>query len=361
MQTIIKKEYDILLKKLAQSYGRVFVITGRSSFKAMAASKKIIEHFKNNFTIFYSDIESNPSLECIQRAAKAAKEFSPQLIVAIGGGSVLDIAKSITYMHKSNREEIALLAIPTTSGTGSESTQFATYYQGKEKKSFDNEWLLPDYVILSAEFTENLPLEIIAQTGADAMCQAIESFWNVNSTTESKELAKQALVKIKHNITEAATTRSNKARQEMLEAANLSGKAINITRTTAAHSVSYPITSYFGVPHGQAVSVTLPYFLEFNYDVTDETCLDSRGSEYVKKTIMELCEIFEVDNVTDFKKSLISLFESIGLETSLIKLINIKDNEIDVIVKNGFNPSRMRNNPRSICAEQLYELLKLIN
>ena len=331
----------------------ILLVTGRKSFDAMPVSAQIIGKLSSYNLIRYSDIESNPSVQSINNFKKVIDASKPELIVAIGGGSVLDTAKIGRYLHSG---QVKLLVIPTTAGTGSESTQFATYYDGKTKKSQDDVSLLPEYVILSEVFTETLPRVVRAETGADAFCQAVESFWNINSTEISRQYAREAMLDLWQNLPEVVRTNNIDARKKVLIASRKAGMAINITRTTAAHSVSYPITSYFNVNHGQAVSVTLPYFFEFNLGIDSVSCADMRGHRFVNGVLYEIAEILGCDSVDDVKDDMLSFFAGIGLKVKLSNLIpSVSD--IDTIVKNGFTPSRVKNNPRVISENDLIEIL----
>ena len=122
----------------------------------------------------------------------------------------------------------------------------------------------------------------------------------------------------------------------MAEAAHLAGKAINITKTTAAHAVSYPITSFFNIPHGYAVGLTLPSFLVYNSNVTERDVLDQRGTDYVRQTISEIVGFLGQSNVTDAKQTLDDLMQEIGLKTRLSSLGIKSEKDIELIIENGF-------------------------
>jgi len=149
------------------------------------------------------------------------------------------------------------------------------------------------------------------------------------------------------------------SREKMLIASNLAGKAINIAKTTAAHSVSYPITSYFNVPHGHAVALTLPYFIEFNNDVSLENLQDNRGIEFIKDRMSELFTILKVNTANKAKDKIINIMKKINLETRLSKL-GINGNNIDIIIENGFNLQRIKNNPKLFREKDLRILLEKI-
>lgn len=365
---------------------KIFLVTSKSSYEKSGA-KEAIDPILNGYHIthFY-DFETNPKLSDVEKGIKFFKENNCDFVIAVGGGSVIDIAKSINlFASNSSAIEIAksnnlfpqnksistgelqrekliekkgntLVVIPTTSGSGSEATTFAVIYSEKIKASVDHPFLFPDYAIIDPQFTFSLPSYITACTGMDALSQGIESYWCVNSTKESKKYAKEAIQLAINNLSIATNKPSKESREAMAKAANLAGKAINITRTTAPHAISYPITAYFNVPHGHAVGLTLPQVLIYNSQVTEEELLDKRGTEYVKKTIKEIVNLLGTNNVEDASNKIKDLMIEIGLKRKLSEL-GIKDEDVEIIVKRGFNPNRVNNNPRKLTEEALREFL----
>tara|TARA_Y100000034_G_C6895513_1_gene412767 strand:+ start:124 stop:1248 length:1125 start_codon:yes stop_codon:yes gene_type:complete len=348
----------------------IFLVTGKESYNSKIKPKleKILDNY--NF-IQFNEFSKNNKIEDIERGISKYNKKNYDLIVAIGGGSVIDIAKSINilsyqkynpkqYLLKNKKlveKNKKLVAIPTTSGTGSEATQFATVYIGKTKYSLNNKKILPDYSIIDPELSTNLPPNITASTGMDALCQSIESYWSTKSTKKSKEYAKKAIKLSIESIEDAVNNPNKKNRIMMAKAANLAGKAINISQTTACHSISYPLTSYFGISHGHAVALTLGKMFEYNKKITVGDCIDKRGVNYVKKTMKELEEIID-SNKTN--KKIDKLLEDIKLEKSLSKL-GIKSNrDIEIVISHGFNPERVKNNPRKLTEEKLRKILKSI-
>ena len=150
-------------------------------------------------------------------------------------------------------------------------------------------------------------------------------------------------------------------REAMLRAANLGGKAINISKTTACHSISYPLTSHFGVSHGHACTLTLGEMFVNNSGITDPECLDKRGAAYVTRIMKELCVLFAVERADEVQQRIDSLMDEIGLDRSLADLNIITSEDHDIIVANGFNPERVKNNPRELTEEALRSILRRIS
>lgn len=162
---------------------------------------------------------------------------------------------------------------------------------------------MPEYAILDSQFVENNPKYLKACTAMDTFCHAIESYWAKKSTAISRSYAKEAMILCKNNIEKYVNSNDEVVANNMLKASNLAGKAINISRTTAAHALSYKITSEYGIPHGHAVSLTIVKLIEMN----------SKECQYAK----------DIYNIIGFKNSVEyfeNLFKNIGLETSLEEL-----------------------------------------
>ncbi|MEK6984239.1 MAG: phosphonoacetaldehyde reductase [Nanoarchaeota archaeon] len=349
----------------------IFLLTGKSSYEKSGAKKKLGSILHKYDIVHFNQFQENPKIENVVSGIKIFKQKKCDFVIAVGGGSSIDMAKSINVLSSNSGNPEAyikkekklvkkgriLVAIPTTAGSGSEATRFAVVYIGKTKHSLEHEFILPDYAIVDPQFTMSLPRNITATTGMDALSQAIESYWSVNSTSLSKKYAGKAIRLIIKNLPIAVNKHSKEIRGAMAKAANLAGKAINITRTTAPHSVSYPITSYFGVPHGHALGLTLPSILEYNSQVTKKDLLDKRGVTYVKKTINEIVVLLGAESVKETAKKITNLMTKIGLNKRLNELGIKTDKDIKLIIENGFNADRVKNNPRRLTEEALRVIL----
>lgn len=362
------------LKKILERHNpkSVFVVAGKKSYESCGAKAAIERILVNRRFEVFSDFSPNPKIEEVKNGLEIFRKGEFDFIISVGGGSSLDTGKCISVLCRSEHDpsetikgnmqpecpKIPLVAIPTTSGTGSESTQFAVVYFGKEKYSFDKPALLPDYAIIDPDFTTSLPKEITASTGMDALCQAIESYWAITSTEESRKFAKEAIVLIINSLENDVNNPDRKTREAMALASNLSGKAINMTRTTACHAVSYPITSYFGIPHGHAVGLTLPSMIIFNSTSDGSDLNEKRGLEYLERTMKELFSFLGTRNEKEAATRIENLMKNIGLETSLSRL---GINDIEIIIKNGFNAQRVGRNPRLLTENSLRRILEDIS
>lgn len=349
------------------NYKNIFLVTGKDSYEKSGAKSVLGSMLKDYDVIHFYDFGVNPQVKDIENGIKIYKKNNCDFVIAIGGGSVMDVAKSIKVSaangwraedYVKNEKTIEnkgnpLVAIPTTAGSGSEATHFAVAYIDKTKYSLAHEFALPDYAIIDAQFTMSLPKYQTACTGMDALGQAIESYWCINSTDESKKYSREAIKLIIENLADAANNPTKEAREAMAKAAHLAGEAINISKTTACHAIAYPITSYFNIPHGHAVAFTLAPMLLYNSKVTEEDLLDKRGIDYVKTTLNEIANLVGASGIEEASEKITGLMEEIGLKTKLSEIGVKTQEDIEIIVKNGFNPDRVKNIPKKLTEEAL--------
>lgn len=360
------------LKKVIKTISpkKVFLVTGKQSYTKSGSEEFIQEVLLNTDTVIFSDFSKNPKINDVLRGIELFKKHQCNLVIAIGGGSVIDMAKLINiFAHqqcnpfeiidnnkKITEKGIPFIAIPTTAGSGSEATHFAVLYVDNQKYSVAHKFMLPDYAIIHSDFTYNIPSYSAACSGVDALCQAIEAMWSINSTEESIAYSKEAIKLIKEHLSKAVHNNNQESRKAMSKASFLAGKAINIAKTTAPHALSYAFTSNYNIPHGHAVTLTLPSFIEFNYQLTDADCNDTRGVDFVKKNIEEICQIFDT-SPSNCKEVISAFILSLDIEIDIKKLIGDKFNPRIII--NSINFERLNNNPRSINVEKIKDFLTI--
>ncbi len=286
--------------------------------------------------LVYSGMTANPKLEEIHAAREALKDARYDCIVAFGGGSVIDFAKAFRHEH---HEPLPLIALPTTAGSGSQVTQFAVVYIRGEKTSLDAPSLLPDVAIVDSLFIESAPQYLKASCAMDAYCQAIESFWSTRATEESREYALEAIRLCRDCLVRAVTTTDAAANELMARAAHLAGKAINISRTTASHALSYKMTSAYGIPHGHAVALTIAQVFEANLG-------HIRGEDI----LLQAMGITRENVLSHFRQ----LMCSTGLE---YRFRELGITHVAEIVE-SVNEERMRNNPRTFSQAEIYKLFQ---
>jgi len=365
-QEILTEENIPLLKEKLEKINpkNILVVTGSASYESSGAKSLIEKIFINRDLIYFNDFKVNPDIIDIKKGISLLKNTEIHFIVAIGGGSVIDMAKLIkSYINcdlflddliKSNKifsdNKIPFLAIPTTAGSGSESTHFAALYINGLKYSVSHELMLPDFALLIPSLTYNTPHYLTACCGADALSQAIESYWSVNSTEESRNYAKEAFFLLWRFLPKAIMN-DIEARNKVLTASNISGKAINISFTTAPHAYSYGLTSFHSIPHGHAVSLTLPYFFDLNLKVSSDNCNDSRGPAFVKDKMNDLINFIDSDAENAPRK--LSRFFNLIFGYIHIQVINkiIFDDRIKLA--KIINIDRLQNNPVKISQKDI--------
>jgi alcohol dehydrogenase len=355
---------------------KILLVTGKKSFTSSGAASNLNAFLKNKDVAKFNDFEANPKLEDVYSGVELIRQEKPDLIIAIGGGSVIDMAKLINILAAQTEQDALnvindsslihnkgqpLVAIPTTSGTGTQATHFAVVYIDKVKYSLPHKYILPDYAVVDFSLSYGTPKEIAACSGMDALSQAVESYWSINATNESKKYSSEAIRTILPAISLAINNKDRRAIRSMSIAAHLAGKAINLTKTTAAHAISYPITTYFNVPHGHAVALTLGEFFLINSDIKYNSLIDKRGDKYNKSTMAELYEMFECADAQTCCDKWYDLMDQIGLERNLNTLGICNMADIKLIIKN-VNLERLYNNPVKVNDEILFRMFnKAIN
>ena len=354
---------------------RVVLFTGGASYERSGAAAAIEPMLVGMSVERVSGVEPNPTLEDVVDALEVLRRHKPQLVVAVGGGSVLDLAKAARGLGRetdpraavlagrpssSAREVLApLVAIPTTAGTGSEATHFAAVYVDGVKHSLGDASFRPEHVVLDSRLTSSMPPRTTAETGLDALSQAIESIWSTRSTDRSLPLARRALELAWANLEPAVRSPSLDLRTAMCTAAHLSGLAIDTSRTTAAHALSYVLTTRHGLAHGHAVALMLGPLLEYNSAVSEADCNDRRGSAFVRARIVEILRALGAADGAAGRRLLTGLLERLDLETTLSAVGASSASSRRVLV-DGVDADRMGNNPRALDRSQLAAIVESI-
>lgn len=323
--------------------------------------------------VIFSEFTPNPHYEEVCKGIDLFQITKCDTLLAVGGGSAIDVAKCIklAVLAKEGNEAIIpplvntrvecdgrklpFIAIPTTAGTGSESTHNAVMYYEGAKQTVTNDGILPDYAILEPKVLKTLPLYQKKCTMMDALCQGIESWWSVNSTDESYEYSRKAIELIMANWRKYIFDNDDEAATNIMLGANYGGRAINITATTAAHAMSYKITSLYHLPHGHAVAVCLPHIWRYMIGHLDK-CIDNRGIHYLEKTFNDIAHAMGCEIPYDS----ILLFEHM-LEDMEMTYPMSEDLTFDIsLLTSSVNAIRLRNNPIELDMATIYSLYETI-
>ena len=274
-------------------------------------------------TVAFTDFEPCPEVSSVMKGVEILNKESCDFIVAVGGGSAMDVAKAIKHYSK---REIKILAVPTTAGTGAEVTRFAVLYNKGDKDSVRSRDIIPEYQVFDYTTLETLPYEQRVVTGFDAFSHSIEAFWSVNATDESREYSRQSLELFSEYFD--AFLKDDKASYEpMMKCSELAGRAINIAQTTAPHAMSYKLHKLKGFYHGQAVVLCLAYIWQYMLENCD--------------TVELQLLLAETEIISSFTpEMLIERLNSLGLCNDL----TMTKSQLDETV-NGVNIERMGNHP----------------
>ena len=338
----------------------ILLVTGRSNMKKYGYMDQVDKMLYNWSVYHFDGVPPDPTPEAIQQAVKFAGPKKIELVIAMGGGSALDVGKILATLLKNEgslsehleakrnieNPSVPLIAIPTTAGTASEVTCGATIWDKEKKKKYSltHQWMFPDFALVDPMLSVNMPPRLTALTGMDALTHAIEAAWSRNAQPISDVFALRSIKLNRQNLKHAYDHPENlEARTNMSLASLLAGLAFNNTKTAACHSLSYPMTLNFGVPHGLAVSITIKEVIKYNYRV-------------LPKKVMQIVEEFGCSSVEEFSESLSEMMVSLGLPIRLRDL-GLKEKDIELLLNEGIHPDRMGNNPANLSENDIRTIL----
>ena len=326
----------------------------------------LLDPLKDHGTAYeiFSDLRPEPSYEDVEKIRRQAENSEGDLIVAFGGGSVMDAAKLVSILKGSDysvkdllanpslgRKQMKSVAIPTTCGTGSEATCNAIVAVPEEevKKGIVNTAMIPDYVILDAQVIKKLPKSIVAATGVDALAHVVECYTSKKATPLSNTYALAGAKLIFGNIREAYCNPDNmEAKSNMMLGAFYGGVAITGSGTTAVHALSYPLGGKYHIPHGVSNAILFAHVMKMN----KEACT------------LQLAEICDAINPSKFVESMdakadyvISQIEDIVKLTEIptdLYRFGVKKEDLDFLVDSGSKQTRLLvNNRKELTLEDI--------
>jgi len=351
---------------------KVLVVLGRSAMRKSGILDLLTHLLKENqieYTI-YENIPSDPTVETVDKGTSLARKENCNLVIALGGGSVLDTGKAISAMvtnegsvadyqeikgkgKKFQHKTIPFIAIPTTSGSGSEATINAviTNTELGLKKSIRNPWLLPEVALVDPKLTLSLPPHITAICGGDALTQCIEAYLGKKSQVITDALALHAIELIGRSLVRAVKEGNNlEARKDMAMAALLSGLCLSNSGLGAAHALSHPLGVHYKIPHGLSCALLLPYVMEFNLPVATKKI--AKIAQALGENISSLSETEAAQRAVEKIKEIFSQAE---IKENLSEW-GIKEKDFSQIIK-GAKGGSLNNNPRKTSEADLIELL----
>lgn len=358
------------LNEILKDSGKVFLVCG-DSYRSLVI-KEEIEKADVSY-VYFDGYTPNPLYEQVCKGIELFQRTQCDTIMAVGGGSAIDVAKCIklAVLAKEGKSvlipplvnirvvcegsKLPFVAIPTTAGSGSESTHNAVMYYKGAKQTITNDGVLPDYVVLEPSVLKTLPLYQKKCTMMDALCQGIESWWSINSTDESKVYSKKCVELVVANWRKYIFDNNDEAAEQIMLAANYSGRAINITATTAAHAMSYKITSLYKLPHGHAVAVCLPEVWKYMIEHI-ENCVDKRGKEYLENVFKGIVQAMGVQTPTEAITNFRCMMRQMELANPISERL-----QLDIsLLATSVNSIRLKNNPVKLDDNAIFILYKMI-
>ena len=367
LSIFLKKE----LKKLNQIENKrikkILIVAGRTSFSKSGAQKLLEKSLKNKEIRFYFKKNYLPIIKELNLIIKNRNGFKPDLIIAVGGGSVIDLAKISNLvwvdnqlqknvqknnLNKIKKKYCKLIVLPTTAGSGAETTSGAVIYIKGIKYSIDSSHVKPDVYVLYPNLHKNIDRKNRASSGLDAISQALESLISMKSNKKSVFFAKKSLKLSFKYFLKSLKKPTDFNLFQMSLAANYAGRAIDISKTTAPHAISYYFTEKHNVSHGHAVFLTLIKFFEYNF-----LNLNKSNSDFnLASRFNIMIKLSNSKNFFEFLVFLKRIKKETKLEFNFSRLgINLQKN-IHKILKE-VNPARLANNPVNLDLNTVKKIL----
>jgi len=304
----------------------------------------------------FHDIQPNPTVTSVDACAEEIRKAGADFVVALGGGSAMDVAKAAAVLAQTDdsvvkyhgtgvtlpESGLPIIALPTTAGTGSEVTPVSvlTNEEKGKKAPMLSPAFYPIVAIIDPELTYTVPRKVVAQTGLDVLCHAVEAYMSIGHQPICDALAIQATRLVFAYVSKAAVG-DKEAQDQMALASLLAGLAFGQPKTGAPHACSFVLTTRYGIPHGEACALTLDYFLE----------IAALGEPVRLQDFAQQVGFHSVEALAD---EIRLLKKSLGLLTDL-KTFQLTDEDIQTLVKESQRPN-MLNSPVRITEDMLFTL-----
>jgi alcohol dehydrogenase class IV len=355
------------VRGLRTSLRSLFIVSDAGVQRAGLLDDALVDLRRNSVAItLFTEVEADPSADTVEAAVHAAREANADAVVGLGGGSPMDVAKLVALLAGGNEAldtvygvnlakgpRLPLVLVPTTSGTGSESTPVAIVTTGEgQKKGVVSPLLIPDCAVLDAKLTLGLPRHATAATGIDAMVHAIEAYTSRRLKNPLSDcLARDALRLLSTNIERACEAGGDlAAREAMLLGASLAGLAFANAPVAAVHALAYPVGARFHVPHGLSNSLVLPAVMRFNLP---EAVVPYSELASIVLPRATGSDAFRAQRLIDW---LTALPDSLGLPTHLAE-VGIAASDLQSLASDAMQQSRLLvNNPREVSYQDALDL-----
>lgn len=343
-------------KELASLGNKALLVTGKHSSQANGSLEDVKQALQEEGTAYvvFDKIEENPSIETVMQARELGISENVDFVIGIGGGSPMDAAKAIALMIANPGEDESILyearefqalpvaEVPTTAGTGSETTPYAilTIHARRTKQSISYR-IYPTLALIDSKYLKTESLDTLVNTTVDALAHLIESYLNTNANSYNRMYSEKGLrlfAEMKEDLLqcrrfggEPGQTLSDAVFDKLMQMSTTAGMAITHTSTSLPHGLSYPVTYEMGVPHGKAVGIFLPGFLNFYQEKED-----------VRAVLRQMC----FASVDDFTEYLDELLGKVEISDDLWK------KDVEMIMG---NQAKLKNYPFTMDEETLYK------
>ena len=310
-------------------------------------------------TQVYSEVGSDPSTELVAKGISVLSEAKPDLIIAFGGGSAIDLCKAMMFFAQKQGlvEDAKFVVVPTTSGTGSEVTDFSVITDTEKEIKYPlvDRALMPDAAILDCELTKSVPPAFTAATGMDALTHAMEAIVSTGATDFSDAMAEKTIKIVRSYLLRCYRNGSDmEARQAMHNGATMAGVAFNNAGLGINHSTAHAIGAHYHIPHGKACAIMMPYVIRFNAKNQNAAINYARISRLIKMDTAGMSQsvLNLIDTIFKFNKEL-------GIPTTLkeagVGLEDFKE-DLDAMVESAMNDTCTKTNPRVCSKEEMRKL-----
>ena len=313
-------ELPAIIDEIAGPAVRVFLVTGSRSLREQGVLQRVVDQVGASRLMLFDRVTPFPSPEFVADALEACRASSAQVVVAIGGGSVMDVAKLVAILipqdglleeylsgDKSfHRPGLPFIAVPTTSGSSSEVTRGAALWDWEAKRSIamSHPMMFPSVAIVDPELALSMPGALAGITGMDAFTSAFESYWSLESEPIADALDLEVIRLYAANLENSCIQGDLESRSWCALAATMSGIAYSNSHPNACHAIGNPLTIYWNIPHGQAVGITLPVLLAWT-------------APAISSKLPALWDALGVKNLEEATARIVQIMERCGLQTRL--------------------------------------------
>ena len=331
----ILSDIDSIIHSNYPNIHEILIVTGKNHLKSNIQFQKNIEKLNKYKIHFYTEIDPYPSPETVEKLSYEIKQKNISLIIAVGGGSVMDASKASSLLSQNTgkwieyskgdkevkHKGIPVIAIPTTSGSSSEVTKFSTIWDWELKTSsgLNNPYLYPEIAIIDPDLTISMPANLAANSGWDALTSSFESYWSKDSNEITDMYALKSISLFFDNLESSVNDSTYESREKCALGATISGIGYSNSRPNLCHAIGTPLTLNWQIIHGQAVCISLPYFLPYIFNNLPEN---------KQQTLLKTCNTTNIDSlVTKIKEMIKNCNLSVNLDN-----IGLSKDDINIIV-----------------------------